>query len=226
MNEKTESHKKIIDNSENISKIYNMKSLEKYNKSNIKYESNKNYTKLKEEEYLTYSEEEIEIIKIPLQEKIDFIILIFIGFIVLIHIIHFLLSEYVRYLFNYKKLQFSICLYLFSTITLIEIFFIIGYFIKTNYKIYDKKKEIRSNKLIVKLKKIVICLIFINSTIIRFNILSPVELKIFFEKNILIINEVYLILGLYVFGYIFLWGIGFFLKKKRFDSYIKMKKAY
>ena len=96
---------------------------------------------------------------------------------------------------------------------LIEIFFIACYFIKITYKTYDKIKEIRNKKLIINLKKIIICLIFFNSSIAKLNILSPVELKMFIDKNIRIINALYFILSLYVFGYISFWGSVYFLKK-------------
>ena len=101
MNKKNEIQIKETDNLNIMSKVDNINFLRNNLKNDIRLENEDNI-KLKEED-LSYIEE-TEIIKFPLKEKFDLIILVIIGFIVLMHIIHFLLSEYVRYLFNYNKL--------------------------------------------------------------------------------------------------------------------------
>ena len=106
-----------------------------------------------------------------------------------------------------------------------ELFFLISYFHKIKYEIIDKTKEIKNSKLIVNLKKSSICLIFFNIGMIRFNLLSPIELKIFFDKNKLLINIMNLILFIYSICYFFYWGFAFYNSRKmtKKKHYIKLK---
>ena len=66
----------------------------------------------------------------------------------------------------------------------------------------NNKREINNDRIINYLNKTMIGLIFLNLSIIKFNILSPVELEIFVDKNVKIINIIYLILSFYVIGYV------------------------
>ena len=75
----------------------------------------------------------------------------------------------------------------------------------------DRIKAIKINKLISNLNKISIFLLVINLAMIRFNILSPIELHIFFDKNKALINIVYIILSIYAIFY-FIYYILNFLK--------------
>lgn len=54
---------------------------------------------------------------------------------------------------------------------------------------------------------------------IRFNILSPENLKIFYEKNKIIVNIVYSFLGIYILIYLVFWGYEFYkqMKRKRYN---------
>ena len=72
------------------------------------------------------------------------------------------------------------------------------------------------------LKKAGICFIFLNLIIIRFNILSPIELKIFFDKNNVLINIIYIFLYIFAIVYLINWGIKFFKSKIISDSFIKL----
>ena len=66
----------------------------------------------------------------------------------------------------------------------------------------NNKREINNDRIINYLNKTMTGLIFLNLSIIKFNILSPVELEIFVDKNVKIINIIYLILSFYVIGYV------------------------
>ena len=57
---------------------------------------------------------------------------------------------------------------------------------------------------------------------IRFNILSPENLKIFYEKNKIIVNIVYSFLGIYILIYLVFWGYEFYkqMKRKRYNILI------
>ena len=66
----------------------------------------------------------------------------------------------------------------------------------------NNKRKINNDRIINYLNKTMIGLIFLNLSIIKFNILSPVELEIFVDKNVKIINIIYLILSFYVIGYV------------------------
>ena len=58
---------------------------------------------------------------------------------------------------------------------------------------------------------------------IRFNALSPVELKIFYDKNKILINKLYIFLCFYTFAYIVLWGIKFYKSKIIANNYMKLR---
>ena len=57
---------------------------------------------------------------------------------------------------------------------------------------------------------------------IRLNILSPENLKIFYEKNKIIVNIVYSFLGIYILIYLVFWGYEFYkqMKRKRYNILI------
>ena len=68
-----------------------------------------------------------------------------------------------------------------------------------------------------------ICLIFLNSLLIKVKELSPVEAQIFFDKNKKIINSIYIIFYIYIFiGIVSL--ILFSLIKRIFERKNKLKK--
>lgn len=75
----------------------------------------------------------------------------------------------------------------------------------------DRIKEATIKKLINNLNKISIFLLIFNLAIIRFHILSPIELHIFFDKNKAIINTIYIILSIYAIVY-FVYYIFNYLK--------------
>ena len=75
----------------------------------------------------------------------------------------------------------------------------------------DRIKEAKIKKLINNLNKISIFLLIFNLAIIRFHILSPIELHIFFDKNKAIINTIYIILSIYAIVY-FVYYIFNYLK--------------
>jgi hypothetical protein len=58
---------------------------------------------------------------------------------------------------------------------------------------------------------------------IRFNILSPIELRIFFDKNSALINIVYILLSIYAIFYLFNWGNKFYKIKRPDEHYMKIK---
>ena len=77
---------------------------------------------------------------------------------------------------------------------------------------YNKLNKENNDEIIFKIKKKIpilnkICIIFIgfNFTSIRLNILSPKELKIFYDKNKILINIIYSFLGLYTILYFIQW---------------------
>ena len=67
-----------------------------------------------------------------------------------------------------------------------------------------------------------IFIIFFNSILIKINVLSPVELKIFFDKYIKIINAIYIILYVYSLVYISIYG--FYYIGKIANNHFKLKK--
>ena len=107
---------------------------------------------------------------------------------------------------------------MFSSIILVEIIFILCNYIKSNTKKGNNKKEINTNQKIIYLNRIMIGLILFNSIEVKFRIFSTIELKIFFDKNIKIINAIYLILFFYIAGYI---AINFFLYIRNKNRKIK-----
>ena len=101
------------------------------------------------------------------------------------------------------------CLYLFTSITLSEIIFVKCYFVKTKHSNYQKFRGSCNNAIIALLNKLIICLIIFNSIIIKYNILSPVELKIFADKNIKIIKHIYFSLFSYIVVFIIIKTFSF-----------------
>ena len=67
-----------------------------------------------------------------------------------------------------------------------------------------------------------IFIIFFNSILIKINALSPVELKIFFDKYIKIITAIYIILYVYSLVYISIYG--FYYIRKIANNHFKLKK--
>ena len=94
--------------------------------------------------------------------------------------------------------------------------FLINYYEIIKNQINDRIQEIKNNELIINLKKFSVFLIIFNFMMITFNILSPVELKIFFDKNIILNIIIYIILCIYAIIYIVYWGIQFYHTKKKF----------
>ena len=105
------------------------------------------------------------------------------------------------------------CIYLFSCISLSEVIFIICYYIKANNTKYENSKINISDNLIKNLNIIMISLIIFNSVIIKVNILSPIELQIFYDRNKKIINSIYNVLYIYIFLSILFHSIFSLLKR-------------
>ena len=190
----------------------------KYNQKKLSYDK-ENIIKLNESENSIDIKEKIGAKSVTIFDKIHFVILIFIGLIVTFHILHYFLSKYVRKLFNDKYFQFSLCLYLFSSIILSEIIFILCYYIKSNDNKGHNKNEISTNEKKIYLNRVIIVLILFNSAQVKFKIFSTIELKIFLDKNMTIINAIYLFLFFYIVGYISLNIFFYFSNKNK-----KMKK--
>ena len=81
----------------------------------------------------------------------------------------------------------------------------------------------KNKKLIINLKKFSIFLLSFNFVMIRFNILSPIELKIFADKNNILINIIYIILCIYSILYFINWVYDFYSIKRKSRKYVKMK---
>ena len=62
-----------------------------------------------------------------------------------------------------------------------------------------------------------------NLIMIRFNILSPIELKIFFDKNNILISIVYILLCIYAALYFCNWGYKYYKIKRKYEYYTKIK---
>lgn len=90
-------------------------------------------------------------------------------------------------------------MYLFSCISLSEISFSICYYIKTNYTKHENNKISTNDSLIKNLNIIMIFLIIANSIVVKYNIFSPIELQIFYDKNKKIINSIYILLYFSIF---------------------------
>ena len=83
-----------------------------------------------------------------------------------------------------------------------------------NYKAKDIRIIMKNTKIISKLKKLNICLFILNFAFIRFNFLSPKDLKIFYYKNNILVNFVYSCLGLYYLIFIIVRTYEFYKKRK------------
>ena len=104
---------------------------------------------------------------------------------------------------------------MFSSIILAEIIFILCNYIKNNTKKDNNKNQTNTDQKILYLNRIMIGLILFNSAEVKFRIFSTIELKIFFDKNIKIINVIYLILFFYIAGYITINIFIFFRNKNQ-----------
>ena len=58
---------------------------------------------------------------------------------------------------------------------------------------------------------------------LRLNVLSPKELKIFYDKNKFMINIIYSFLGLYIIIYFIMWGYDFYKIKIKTIKYKQFK---
>ena len=83
-----------------------------------------------------------------------------------------------------------------------------------NYNSKDNRIIAKNSKIISKFKKVNICLFILNFAFIRFNFLSPKDLKIFYYKNQVFVNIVYSFLGLYYLILIIVRTYDFFKKRK------------
>ena len=81
----------------------------------------------------------------------------------------------------------------------------------------------KNKKLIINLKKFSIFLLSFNFVMIRFNVLSPIELKIFADKNNTLINIIYIILCIYSILYFINWVYDFYTIKRKSKKYVKIK---
>ena len=84
-----------------------------------------------------------------------------------------------------------------------------------NYKTKDSKIIMQNSKISSKFKKVNICLFILNFAFIRFNFLSPKDLKIFYYKNKVLVNIVYSCQGLYYLAFIIIWAYKLFKVKSK-----------
>ena len=75
--------------------------------------------------------------------------------------------------------------------------------------------------MVLKLKKLSICFFLLNFGVIRFNILSPSNFRIYYKKNRILENVIYSCLGFYFTIYLISWGYEFYKLKKRLKIMIK-----
>ena len=66
---------------------------------------------------------------------------------------------------------------------LCQVFFLNSFFYYKYYKTIGHKDSLKYMNRILKLKKMSICLFLLNFGIIRFNILSPNDFKIYYKSN-------------------------------------------
>ncbi len=91
------------------------------------------------------------------------------------------------------------------------------------YDSSDNNKIQKKQKIINILKKICIFLLIVNFGMVRLNILSPKNLKIFYDRNKILINIIYSFLGAYIVIYFVLWGHEFYTIKKITKKYSQLK---
>ena len=92
-----------------------------------------------------------------------------------------------------------------------------------NYKTKDNNVVDKNTKIIAIIKKINICLFILNFVLIRFNYLSPINLKIYYNENKLLVNIIYSILGFYYLIYLLTWAYEFYQVKKISIRYSKLR---
>ena len=91
------------------------------------------------------------------------------------------------------------------------------------YKTKDNNVIDQNIRIIAIIKKINISLFILNFILIRFNYLSPGNLKIYYNENKLLINIIYSILGFYYSIYLITWAIEFYQVKKITIRYSKLR---
>ena len=85
---------------------------------------------------------------------------------------------------------------------LCQVFFLNSFFYYKYYKTIGHKDSLKYMNRILKLKKMSICLFLLNFGIIRFNILSPNNFKIYYKENKFFENIIYSCFGLYFTFYL------------------------
>ena len=106
---------------------------------------------------------------------------------------------------------------------LCQVFFLNSFFYYKYYKTIGHKYSLKYMNRILKLKKMSICLFLLNFGIIRFNILSPGDFKIYYKSNKFFENVIYSCFGLYFAFYLISWGYEFYKFKKITLNYNKLK---
>ena len=91
------------------------------------------------------------------------------------------------------------------------------------YKTKDNNVIDNNIKIIAIIKKINISLFILNFILIRFNYLSPENLKIYYNENKMVINIIYSILGFYYLIYLMTWAYDFYQVKKITIRYSKLR---
>ncbi len=91
------------------------------------------------------------------------------------------------------------------------------------YKTKDNNVIDKIIKIIAIIKKINISLFTLNFILIRFNYLSPENLKIYYNENKMVINIIYSILGFYYLIYLMTWAYEFYQVKKITIRYSKLR---
>ena len=92
-----------------------------------------------------------------------------------------------------------------------------------NCKIKDSNVIDKNTKIIAIIKKINISLFILNFILIRFNYLSPINLKIYYNENKMLINIIYSILGFYYLLYLITWACEFYQVKRITIRYSKLR---
>ena len=116
-----------------------------------------------------------------------------------------------------------VCIYIFSTAALYETFFLNSFFYLKYYKTDDDKKSQKYADRILKLKKLSTCFFLLNFGIMRFNIFSPKDFKIYYKKNKIMENIIYSVLGFHFLIYLLSWGYEYYKYKKITLNYNKLR---
>ena len=98
-----------------------------------------------------------------------------------------------------------------------------SYFYYKYYKTIGQKDSDKYINRILKVKKLRICLFLLNFGIMRFNVLSPSNFKIYYKSNKLMENIIYSCLGFYFAVYLVSWGYEFYKLKKITLNYNKLR---